>query len=206
MNTEQIILIFLWILYLGSHSLFAAPGIKKVSEKLLGKSYRYYRIIYVIFSTLFLGIIAFYLFSMDQVRLYRPNIVSIYSGVLLCVLGIIIIQKSFNQYDLGEFIGTFYISEGPEHENKLKTSGILSRVRHPLYTATLLIASGYILYLPTVASLTSGICIALYLFIGIRLEERKLLAEFGDDYRQYRKKVPMLFPGIRDLFGKAASG
>lgn len=35
-----------------------------------------------------------------------------------------------------------------------------------------------------------------YLFIGIWLEERDLLAFFGDQYRRYRQRVAMLLPGI----------
>ncbi len=33
-----------------------------------------------------------------------------------------------------------------------------------------------------------------YLVIGTFLEERKLVVEFGDQYRQYQREVPMLFP------------
>jgi protein-S-isoprenylcysteine O-methyltransferase Ste14 len=36
--------------------------------------------------------------------------------------------------------------------------------------------------------------LSLYLVIGAFLEERKLLKEFGDDYRLYKNRVSMLFP------------
>jgi methanethiol S-methyltransferase len=36
-----------------------------------------------------------------------------------------------------------------------------------------------------------------YIFLGIWLEERDLVAHFGDRYRQYRLSVGMLFPRIR---------
>jgi methanethiol S-methyltransferase len=33
-----------------------------------------------------------------------------------------------------------------------------------------------------------------YILIGIMLEERDLVAVFGDEYRRYRERVSMLFP------------
>ncbi len=35
-----------------------------------------------------------------------------------------------------------------------------------------------------------------YIFVGIWLEERDLVAMFGDQYRLYRRKVAMLIPGL----------
>jgi len=36
-----------------------------------------------------------------------------------------------------------------------------------------------------------------YILVGIRLEERDLVGHFGDVYREYRKRVPMLIPWRR---------
>ncbi len=33
-----------------------------------------------------------------------------------------------------------------------------------------------------------------YMLIGIQFEERDLVKIFGDDYRNYRERVPMLIP------------
>jgi protein-S-isoprenylcysteine O-methyltransferase Ste14 len=35
-----------------------------------------------------------------------------------------------------------------------------------------------------------------YIFVGIYLEERDLVAMFGGEYRRYREKVAMLLPGV----------
>jgi protein-S-isoprenylcysteine O-methyltransferase Ste14 len=76
----------------------------------------------------------------------------------------------------------------------LNTSGLNAQVRHPLYFGTLLALWGTFLLYPTDASLLVAGVSTLYLLIGSKLEERKLEQQFGDAYRSYQRKVPMLIP------------
>jgi protein-S-isoprenylcysteine O-methyltransferase Ste14 len=42
--------------------------------------------------------------------------------------------------------------------------------------------------------LITDFIITVYTLLAIRLEEEKLVAEFGDQYRRYQRSVPKLIP------------
>src|SRR6266496_4078716 len=78
----------------------------------------------------------------------------------------------------------------------LQVNGLNKYVRHPLYAATLLFAWSFFFWQPLLSNFTSCISILLYTLIGIFFEERKLIKAFGNDYKQYAAKVPMIIPGL----------
>ena len=74
----------------------------------------------------------------------------------------------------------------------LVVQGAYRWVRHPLYFAVLLmIWSCPVL---TVDRLLFNMLWTVWIVVGTVLEERDLTADFGNDYREYQRNVPMLFP------------
>ena len=80
---------------------------------------------------------------------------------------------------------------------ELRQEGIHNYVRHPLYLGTLLFIWGLFFIFPMLNNLIAVIIITGYTLIGIRLEEKKLLIEFGNLYAGYISRVPMLIPRFK---------
>ena len=79
----------------------------------------------------------------------------------------------------------------------LMINGIHRYMRHPLYLGTFLFIWGLFLIQPYLSLLIANTIITVYTLIGIGFEENKLVEEFGEQYTQYKKNVPKLFPFIK---------
>ncbi len=77
---------------------------------------------------------------------------------------------------------------------ELKIDGVHKYMRHPLYLGTLLFIWGAFFIFPFLNNLIAVVLITIYVLIGIKYEEQKLILEFGESYNYYRLKVPMLIP------------
>jgi protein-S-isoprenylcysteine O-methyltransferase Ste14 len=81
--------------------------------------------------------------------------------------------------------------------HKLRTDGPYRITRHPIYTGILGMFFG--------TMLMNGLGFSIFIFllgiiifeVKLRQEERLLTEIFGEQYRQYRQRVPQLIPGLK---------
>jgi len=99
------------------------------------------------------------------------------------------------------FSGATLVADGwrrihqARRENTLMTDGVYARVRHPQYTGLFLIVFGEgIVHWPTILSVIAFPIIVLAYALLARKEERQMLAKFGNEYREYQRRVPMFIP------------
>lgn len=80
----------------------------------------------------------------------------------------------------------------PALEVPFTISGAYRWVRHPLYTSCLLMvwASPDV----TADRLLFNVVWSVWMVVATKLEERDLIADFGEVYREYQRSVPMLLP------------
>lgn len=80
-------------------------------------------------------------------------------------------------------------------ENRMVTDGLYALVRHPQYSGLFIGLFGEgVVHWPTVFSITVFPVIVVAYVLLARREEKRVLEEFGDEYRLYRERVPMFFP------------
>lgn len=96
--------------------------------------------------------------------------------------------------DLGKnWSPSLEVTEG----QKLVTSGIYRRLRHPIYTAMLLFTTAQALLLQNWIAGLGGLLTFLPIYlIRVPREERMMLDQFGDEYREYMRVTGRFFPRL----------
>jgi len=198
MAASYFILAGLWLVYFVLHSLLASPGVKQRGRSWLGESYRYYRLGYNILAVATIIPVLVYNAVISTEPLIGDirvrDILQLF-GLVLASYGVIVIRLSFKQFSKREFLGIS--PEAADQIQPLRTDGVLRYVRHPLYAGTILIALGLWCFSSTLANLVTASAWIMYILIGIKLEEKKLLKLYGAEYQTYREQVPMLVPKLR---------
>lgn len=186
-------LILLWLLFGLSHSLLATDWWKQWVQRKTGIYFRYYRLLYSFTAFLLLVVIIVYHWQIPVVWLWTVPVWLLLAGSLLLLVGILIMSVSIRKYFF-DLSGIAVLFPQKKSSISLETGGMHRFVRHPLYFGTLLSTWAFLLVLPMMSYLVSCVMMTLYTCVGVVFEERKLRRTFGEEYRRYQERVPMLIP------------
>lgn len=187
-TTPNLIVALAWVGYCGLHSLLASRYLKEWVTRHWPTRARQYRLGYNLLASILLVplLVATELAADDWLWRWQGIWAWVANAASLLVLAGF--AWSSRAYDMREFMG---LTPASMNTPRLGLSPLHRFVRHPWYFLGLI-------WLWTrdmdSARLTAALVITGYLWIGSRLEEGKLIDEFGPAYREYRKRVPGLLP------------
>jgi len=197
---EVLTLIVLFSLYGFIHSVLASERVKIFFKKVFGKVIAFYRLLYNIFS--FIGLyIIWDLSPHPSLQIYKlpnpynylvliPQFIAI-AGIIWCFKYISF--KDFlglNQID--RYLKNEYTNDELDENYTLRIEGPYKYSRHPIYFFSIM----FLLFRPemNLFYLTVFTSFTAYFYIGSYYEEKKMIRLFGDEYRNYQKKIPRIFP------------
>lgn len=179
------------------HSVMARPQFKRWWTKFVLASVE--RTTYVLLASLALALLIWQWRPMPAIvwQIADPQLAAAVTG-LSFVGWLIVLTSTFliNHFELfGLHQVTNNLSGRPMPMPRFRTPLLYRFVRHPIYLGFIIafwaaptMTQGHLLF----AAVTTA-----YILVGIWLEERDLVAVFGDDYRRYRERVSMLVPWRR---------
>jgi protein-S-isoprenylcysteine O-methyltransferase Ste14 len=193
---KYLLAVLLWVLWCSLHSTLIASKVTDYMEKKLGDRFRFYRLFFNTLSLVTLVPPVYYSYSIRQAPVFRWEDYLVIVKYLLLVASIYLFVAGGRHYSLLYFLGVRQIKTGRAKSilsegETFDTSGILSAIRHPWYTASIIIIwVGDI----SLSTFLINIVLTLYFVVGTILEERKLLLQYGERYREYQKNVSMFIP------------
>lgn len=157
----------------------------------------------------------------DQQNSDRSSLGMIWLTIIICITLAVIISTKFSapigQFDTVAFVGIsliwfgiilrmiviyslgrfFTVDVTIRQDHQLKKNGLYSYLRHPSYSASLISFLGFGLSRNNWISLLVVFIPVLFVFVWrIKVEERVLIKQFGDEYLTYRKSTSALIPFI----------
>jgi len=176
------------------HSVMARQGFKQWWTKFVPKSVE--RSTYVLFASLALILLFWQWRPIPTVvwSIANPSLAMIVLG--LSIVGFLLVLSStflinhFELFGLHQVVNNLAGREMPAP--RFYTPLFYKFVRHPLYLG--FIIAFWAAPTMTVGHLLFAAVTTAYILVAIVLEERDLVNLFGDEYRKYSSRVPMLLP------------
>jgi protein-S-isoprenylcysteine O-methyltransferase Ste14 len=180
----------LLLLFAITHSVMARRGFKEAWTRIVGR--RAERSIYVLVASGQLALLCWQWRPLPGLTLWSASGWAAHALVAGQLLGFGIALLSTFLIDHFELFGLRQAFDRKGAPPVFRTPGFYRVVRHPLYLG--LIIALWCAPDMGLGRLVLAAGLTVYVLVGARLEERDLVAMFGDDYRRYQRRVPMLLP------------
>jgi uncharacterized membrane protein len=157
----------------------------------------YHRLLFTLYSAAATAAVLLYVRSLPDIPLYRLDgwVRLLSHGVQILGAGLLL----WTPWDLKEFIGLRQWErhrrgekEAQGSNERLFTGKGYGLVRHPLYLGCSLLLAFH--PAQTRNSAATAAAVIAYFYIGTFFEERRLVRKYGEEYREYQRRVPRFLP------------
>lgn len=123
--------------------------------------------------------------------LWAPNPAMFIASAAFSVLGLALALWARNA--LGRN-WSYQVTLKADHE--LVTAGPYASIRHPIYTAVILLFMGIMLLVPSICAVIGTGLVVWSCWVKLRQEEKLMLKQFPDSYPTYMARTKRLVPGL----------
>jgi protein-S-isoprenylcysteine O-methyltransferase Ste14 len=193
---NYILLVLIWSAWCGLHSALISMALTESLRRWFPNAFPYYRIFYNAVALLTLIPVLVYTDSIRGTPWFAWQGPWRLVQFLLILSALLLFFGGSRRYDFLQFLGLRQVKEEKAcsvltDDCQLDTAGVLGMVRHPWYSGGILIVWARSLDL---SAILMNLVVSGYFVIGAYLEERKLVRQFGREYRLYQERVSMFFP------------
>lgn len=125
--------------------------------------------------------LAFTLISVWIIYAYYKNQYYNYGGIVLIAIGLILWWTG--KITMGDAFTML------PKAKKLITTGIYSKIRHPIYLGFSLTVTGWAIFLFSPGWFITALITILFLTLRVHLEEKALLKKYGEVYQKYKNST-----------------
>jgi methanethiol S-methyltransferase len=197
--SSKITTVFSLVVFAAIHSLTASVPLKRLIIRVAGpRAEKLYLPAYSFLTVLTISPLVYQLFKYPGRILYKipsPWRWLMVGGQLIAgILAPMAFRDAPHRFEIRSQLS------GPQASEKssLKIMGIYRWVRDPFLLSGLVMI--WLTPIMTVNLLIVYLLTTIYLFLGSLHWETRLVAQFGDEYREYQKRIHRIIPGLRVSF------